>query len=265
MMPELGRIGPFVIRTYTFLLDVGILIGLGILAWQGWHIEDKPVEWTDAGLGALIGGFALGRAGHVAIHWTYFSSHSREIVMLWRGGIDWHGAVLGGLAGLGVVCLLRRLIFRQVTDVLAIVLPLGAAIVFTGCLTTSCGHGREVTSLADYPPYVAVELPDLYGVVRPRLACQLYGIVLSLVLLGLAGLMARLVHRRGVRFWPILTLLALGTFGIGYTRGDVVPMVGSLRLDQVLDLVVAGIGLLGSLVAAWPRPYQNVKFLPESG
>jgi hypothetical protein len=30
-------------------------------------------------------------------------------------------------------------------------------------------------------------------------------------------------------------------------------MVGTLRLDQILDLAVAGIGLAGTLIAAWPR------------
>jgi phosphatidylglycerol:prolipoprotein diacylglycerol transferase len=253
MAPELGQIGPFVIRTYTLLLDLGILIGLGILTWQGWRIDDKPVEWVDAGLGALVGGFILGRAGHVAIHWTYFAEHADEIARLWRGGIDWHGAVVGGLIGLGVVCLVRRLIFRQVTDTLAFVLPLGATIVYAACLSTSCGHGREVRTLADYPSFMVAELPDLYGVTAPRLASQLYGVALGVLLLGIAALLSRLIRRRGVRLWPVLALLGVGAFGIGYTRGDAVLMVGTLRLDQILDLAVAGIGLAGTLIAAWPR------------
>lgn len=253
MMPELGYIGPFVIRTYTLLLDIAILIGLGLLTWQGWRIEDKPVEWMDAGLAALVVGIILGRIGHVIIHHEYFSEHSSEIAQIWRGGIDWHGAILGGLIGLIIAGLLRRLILRQVLDLAAFLLPIGGILVSTGCLSTSCGHGREVISLTDYPPPIAAELPDLYGVVAPRLNSQLYSIALSLVLLGLAALLARLIKRRGVRFWPILTLLSLGLFGIGFTRGDTVPMVGFLRLDQILDLAVAGVGALGTIIAVWPR------------
>jgi hypothetical protein len=57
-----------------------------------------------------------------------------------------------------------------------------------------------------------------------------------------------------VRFWLVLALLALGTFGIGFTRGDSVPMVGGLRLDQVLDLLTAAGALATAALAA--RPIQ---------
>ena len=254
MLPELGRIGPVVLRTYTLLLDLAILVGLGLLALFGHFSGEKPSRWVDAGLGAIAGGIVLGRLGHVAIHWAYFSEHMVEIAQVWRGGIDWHGAVVGGLAALAVGCRLLGLNFRAVTDALSFILPMGAALTYSGCLMVSCGHGREVASLADYPRFLVAELPDLYGVVAPRLASQLYGVVLSLLLIVVAGILAWRVQRQGVRFWIVLGLLGLIAFGIGFTRGDAVPPVGSLRLDQVLDLGIVALALTGTLIASRPLP-----------
>jgi prolipoprotein diacylglyceryltransferase len=113
----------------------------------------------------------------------------------------------------------------------------------------SCGHGREVSSLSDYPPFLVAELSDLYGVNAPRLMTPLYGAVISLVLLALAFLLARAVKREGIRFWLILALLGLGAYGIGFTRGDAILMIGMLRLDQLLDLGIFTVGIVGTLIA----------------
>lgn len=250
MLPELGQIGPFVIRTYTLLLDLGILAGLGVLTWHGWQTEDKAAEWIDTGLGALVGGLIFGRAGHVAIYWSYFAEHPGEIAQIWLGGIDWHAAMMGGLIGLWIMSVVRGVLFRPLTDVLSFVLPIEAILIYAGCLSTSCGHGREVPSLAGYPPLVVMELPDLYGVAAPRFTTQLFGMALGLLLLTLSLVLARMIRRRGVRFWIVLAALGLGAFGIGFARGDEIRMVGWLRLDQALDLTIVLIGLLGTLIAA---------------
>ncbi len=109
-------------------------------------------------------------------------------------------------------------------------------------------------TLADYPPPLALELPDVYGVVSPRLASQVYGLALSTIVLIAALVLTHLVKREGVRFWIVLALLGSGIFAIGFTRGDPIPMLGSLRLDQMLDLLIAGAGIMGSVIASLPSP-----------
>jgi prolipoprotein diacylglyceryltransferase len=227
------------------LLDAAILLGLGGLAWQGWRLDDKPTRWLDVGLLALAAGLIAGRAAHVAIHWQYFSEHTEDIAAFWQGGIDWHAAILVGLLILLIACLRRGVSFRGVTDVLAISLPIGAVLALTGCLAAGCGHGREVVSLADYPPYIAAELPDLYGIIAPRFQTQLFGITLNIALVILVVILTRLSRLDGARLWIMLMLMGVGMFGIDFTRGDAMPVIGGLRLDQILDLVVAGAGLAG--------------------
>lgn len=258
MHPEVGQIGPIIIRTYTLLLDLAILIGLGMLAWQGKHTDGKPTRWLDCGLFALMGGIIGGRLEHAAIHWAYFVEHPVEILHIWNGGLGWHGSVMIGLAFLAIGCRVTKIHFSALAGVLALALPLGAMLTYTGCLMNRCGHGREVESMVGYPPLLVAELPDMYGMVTPRLASQLYGIVFCLFLLIASIILARRVKRPGLRFWPMLALLGLGAFGIGFTRGDSNPMLGPLRLDQILDLVMVAIGVIGA-IRAMHQPVEETK------
>ena len=260
MYPEVGQIGPVVIRTYTLLLDLAILLGLGMLAWQGGRTDKQATRWLDAGLFALAGGIVGGRLEHIVIHWDYFLEHPAEILQIWNGGIGWHGAVIFGLVSLAIARRVTRVGFAPLAGVLSLALPLGAALTYTGCLMNRCANGREVESLVGYPPLLVAELPDMYGMVTPRLASQLYGIIFCLCLLAVSIALARRVKRPGLRFWPILALLGLGAFGIGFTRGDSNPMLGPLRLDQILDLVMVVIGVAGTIKAA-RQPIEEAKTL----
>lgn len=261
MKPYLGSIGPIRLSTYTLLLDLAILAGLALLTWQGKRQEDRPNAWLDAGLAAVIGGMVGGRLGHVGIHWVYFSEHPNEIYRIWLGGLDWHAAVVFGLAGLFLMARLRGLNVRALLDVLAFALPLGVALAFGGCLLARCAYGREVASLAEYPAWMAAELPDLYGVSVPRLLSQGYGIALGVALLPVAWGLSRLIRREGLVFWLALALLALGVFGIGMTLGDSQPMIGPLRLDQVLDLVIATLSIVAALIIGIRRLPEPVNLI----
>lgn len=264
MLPEYGRFGPLTFRTYTVLLDAAILLGLAVLAWHG-RRQGRLAAWLDAGLVALAGGLIGGRLAHVALNRAYFLEHPGEILEVWRGGLDWHGAVIVGLAALFAAARWRGVSWQKLTGALAPVLPAGALLAYAGCLPAGCSAGREVATLADYPPLIAAELPDVYGLVAPRLNSQLLGIALSAVLLGLAWALGRWA-RPGVRLWPVLAVLALGVFGIGFTLdGSSAPLVGGLRLDQLLDLCVAAFAAAFSLAAMWMRPALEPSTAPVQG
>src|SRR5690606_31172444 len=100
-------------------------------------------------LGAVVGA----RLAHVALQWDYFSAHTGEIIRLTAGGLDWHGALLGGLLGLALVARWRRLPLRLLLDALTPVLPLVALGGWIACWSAACGYGREVDTLANYPAY----------------------------------------------------------------------------------------------------------------
>jgi prolipoprotein diacylglyceryltransferase len=80
--------------------------------------------------------------------------------------------------------------------------------------------------------------------------------LLATVLLILSlGLQSRGVLT-GRRFWLILTLMSLSMFFIGFLRGDSVPILAELRLDQWLDLAL---GLTGLILVIRTRPLNRKK------
>ncbi len=245
-MPEpFTQIGGTTYHTYTLLLALSIVVsaGAGVLRLRGRYSAGKV---ADAYLAALLLGIVGARAEHVLLHWNHFGENVVDITNLYTGGLNWHGAILGGLVGLYLVSRWHGLNFPQLRDSLVLALPLIAFGAWWGCGASHCAYGREVTTLADYPAWVAAESADVYGIVLPRYNTQVFGIILALAGLVFAGLLVWRDWIPSRRFWSVLALLAAGQFIVGFFRDDSMYTMAGLRADQCLDaLVFAWAGISG--------------------
>jgi prolipoprotein diacylglyceryltransferase len=100
-----------------------------------------------------------------------------------------------------------------------------------------------------------VNAPDLYGLVVPRFPTQVIGILWGVIALGMVWAMRARRWPAGARGVYALSLVALGAFFLGFTRGDPMPLVGGFRLDVIgsaLTLVAASVAW-GWLVSRPPR------------
>ncbi len=237
-------VGRFTLPTYTALLALGVLASTGALALAyRWRYRRPLGPLVDACLGALLGGVLLARAGHVLLHRYYFEIHPDEIIQLSAGGLDWHGALVGGLLGFVLVSRWRGQAASPLFDWLALVVPLLALLAWWGCGAAHCAYGAEVETLADHPGWLVWEAADVYNIRAPRYAVQPLGMALSgMLLLVMLGLIWR-GWLRGRRLGIAMLGLALGMFALGFLRGDYNPGAGPLRADQALDLLVAAGGL----------------------
>src|SRR5579862_474100 len=87
----------FSVPIYSLALTVGIVLSLGI----GIRRAALRVSIViDLCLGACVGGVIGARIGHVLLNWVYFEGNLSEALHPSAGGLDWHGAVIGGLIGL---------------------------------------------------------------------------------------------------------------------------------------------------------------------
>src|SRR5690606_12168503 len=154
------------------------------------------------------------------------------------GGLDWHGAVIGGLVGLAAAARWRKLALRDMLDAFAPALPLLAFAGWLGCWGAVCGYGAEVDTLAHYPAFAAAETRDVYGLVAPRYNTRVFGMALALALLILSLVLNRRGWLKYRRFWLLLALLSAGMFGIGFFRGDYALVVAGIRADQWLDVLL---------------------------
>ncbi len=260
MYPILFRLGPLAFQTYTVLIDLGILLGL---VWLFLNApKEKAGRWLDAGLAGVVGALIGARLLYTFANSSYYFSHPEEIILIWQGGLSWPGAALGGVLGAGLYTTRKREPFAPIFDTLAWPLVFLSLLSWGGCLAAGSAYGAEVAA-GQTLAGLAMNAPDLYGVMALRWPTQILGLLWSLVSLGLMWLAARFRWRQGARGFWALALVALGAFGVSFLRGDPDPALGGLRLDTVgsaLVLVVAVIGwarLARKPAAASPAPTPN--------
>lgn len=244
------HLGPVTLSTYTLLLDAGIVAGLVWLMISARRLGPAEASrWLNAGLVTVATGLVGARAGYVVVNWAYFHDHLDEAVQLWLGGLSWHGGLFTGVLALIAWARWRNLPLAALADAAAPGMLLGLAAGWSGCLMVGCNYGREVFDPASPWRRLAAELPDIYGVVAPRLVSQAIVAGWALAVLVLLLLLRQVRLPGGGRFLLALGLFSLGLFVIGFTRGDASPPVGPWRLDQAIDLSIA-VAALGRLVVA---------------
>jgi phosphatidylglycerol---prolipoprotein diacylglyceryl transferase len=243
MYPILFRIGEHAIRTYTVLIDAGLLAGLALAFWLWRRQKTSPAAFLDAVTWTLVGAVAGSRIAYVAAQWTYFKDHLFESVAIWSGGMSFHGAFLGGCLALALYALITRRAFWQIADVFVAGLSLGSIFGWLACFASGCAYGTVGRG------FFFTLSPDIYGIEAPRFALQLAGAIQSLVVLIIVLLIIRAKGRPGVAFAIYMLLYFGGQAGLELWRADESILIGAWRLTQIVDLALAAAGALLFIVA----------------
>ena len=247
--PVAFHLGPLAIRWYGISYVAGILLAWWLLRWRA--VQQSPRVWTtdqvaDLIFYAAIGMIVGGRLGSVVFYnLPYYLAHPLEILMINRGGMSFHGGVIGVLIALWFY---RRTIHRtygQVLDFLTPVVPVG---LFFGRIANFING--ELWGAPSNLPW-AVIFPDPRAGGIPRHPSQLYeafleGIVLFMILWSFSG-----------KDRPAPAVLGLGLlcYGVFRTAVEFVRApdahigylaFGWLTLGQVLSvpMIIAGAVLL---------------------
>jgi phosphatidylglycerol:prolipoprotein diacylglycerol transferase len=240
---------------FSLLILLGSAAGLGCaylyISYRGGPREARisPAVVLDAALIVVILGGIGARAYHVWTHWDYYGQNLDDIANLRQGGMGLRGALVVGLLALWLFSLVRRVSFWKLADASALALALAQSIGWYGAWLVGVNYG--IVSDASF----AQDLPDVYGLIEPRVPVQLiasmFFLLLFVVLLGLAW---RRRHAPGFLFLCYWLSAALGGFALGYVRGDDTLYLGALRVDQLVDAGLAGLGLVLVGVRLWGAP-----------
>jgi phosphatidylglycerol:prolipoprotein diacylglycerol transferase len=209
--PVAVHIGPIPIRWYALAYIAGFAFGwiyMRALAgndslWRAGQPRPSRAAVDDllafVALGIIIGG----RLGHVLFYDPgFYLSHPEEIVQTWKGGMAFHGGLLGAIVAILIFARRDTTPLLTLSDICAAVAPIG---LFFGRLANFIKPemwGRE----SDVP--WTMVFPQAGE--APRHPSQLYEAGLE----GLAlGLILWFAVRRGALRRPGL---ASGIFGVGY-------------------------------------------------
>lgn len=260
------KLGPLEIRAFTAWILAGLVVSSTmILALaRRKYGQRRLTPWLDVITGGVIGAIIGARIVHIGLNWAYFSVHTGEITALQNGGLDWHGALAGGLLVAFAMAPFRRVPLLPLMDTFALALPVGAAAIWLACAAANAAYGVEVRTLADFPGWLVTESPDVYGFVAPRLNLPPLGIALAVLVFGMGAVLTRFDRLRGLRLWLALIVYGLGMAVIGFFRAEWVPTWLGRRADQILDLAVAlGAALILALVAVLRRRASSPPGFPE--
>jgi len=127
------QLGPVGIHWYglTYLVAFGLFLWLATLrtrqpqfAQTGWSRRDVEDMLFWGVLGVIVGG----RLGYALFYKPgHYAANPLEIAMVWKGGMSFHGGLLGVLAALALFARQRGRPFFEVMDLIAPCVPLGLA------------------------------------------------------------------------------------------------------------------------------------------
>jgi len=236
-------IGPLALRWYGLAYVAGLLGGWLYARWlvkrdRLWAGLGRPtpLELDDMLIWVAVGVVLGGRLGYVLFYdFASYAADPMQILAVWRGGMSFHGGLLGATAGLVLFARRKGHDPFSVFDIAAAVVPIG---LFFGRLANFINGELWGRAAPDVP--WAMVFPD--GGPVPRHPSQLYQASLEGPVLFIFVTLAL------SRFGFGRPGLIAGVFGIGY---GMVRIIGELfrEPDPQLGFLVGGLtmGMLLSL------------------
>lgn len=245
--PVAIHLGPLAVHWYglMYLLGFGLFLLLGKyrlrkLKRAGWNETLMDDLLFYGVLGVIIGG----RLGEVLFYQpAYYLSHPLEIFAVWRGGMSFHGGFLGVLVAMALFARQRKIVWFELMDFIAPLVPLGLGAGRIGNFINSELWGRPT----DLP--WGMVFPNVDS--QPRHPSQLYEFALE----GLALFVLLWLYSSKPR--PVAAVSGLFLIGYGGFRfigefartpddGIFGLMTFNISMGQWLSLpmIVAGIAMM---------------------
>ncbi|QOZ83138.1 MULTISPECIES: prolipoprotein diacylglyceryl transferase [Chromobacterium] len=128
--PVAIQLGPLAIHWYglMYLLGFASFLILGNYRIKRGHAFLTSKLLDDLLMYGAVGVVLGGRLGEVLFYQPgYYLSHPLEILMVWKGGMSFHGGFIGVLIGVALFARKHGRSFWEVTDFIAPLVPLGLA------------------------------------------------------------------------------------------------------------------------------------------
>ncbi len=224
---------------YSLFILLAALLGLVAASFYARGVHLPVATLLDAALVVVLAGAIGARAYHILSHWDYYAQNLDDLTNLAQGGMGLRGGFSLGLVALSAFAYLSRAPFWKLADAGAIGLAIAQSIGWYAAQLIGANYG----AVSDSP--LARDLPDAYGIVAPRLPVQWWAMIFFLALfVVLAWAAWRMRPHEGMIFLSYLILAALGGWLFGAWRADDTLSWNGWRIDQWIDAMWVGVGLV---------------------
>jgi phosphatidylglycerol:prolipoprotein diacylglycerol transferase len=221
--PVLLNLGPFEIRYYGIIYALGFLIGYLFLRNMIKHKRLKlSYDSLDSFFLWLVVGVVIGARLFEIIFfsWPYYSTHPLEMLMIWNGGLSFHGGLVGAALVVYIFSKKHKLHFYDFADALVIPAALALALGRIANFINSEHYGI-IADAARTPWCVVYEKVDSYC----RHPSQIYESITNLITFGVLLFYDNYSrkkgnYKKGTIFWMFVVMYGLLRFLVNFYRDD---------------------------------------------
>lgn len=235
--PVILSLGPIHFRWYGAMYVLSFIIGAALLKYLAdkkfWPLPPKDIDQFITYL--LIGMFLGARAAYVLLYnWEHYSNNFLEVFAIWKGGLSFHGAVLGMCLATWLFARKKEVHFLQLSDCLALAGTPGLFLGRMGNFINGELYGRVTDS------WIGIVFPE--GGPFPRHPSQIYeGVLEGIILFCFLFFLHKRQQYYG--FVSSFFLLAYGVFRffVEFFREPDIQMgyfLTFLTLGQILSLLM---------------------------
>jgi phosphatidylglycerol---prolipoprotein diacylglyceryl transferase len=238
--PEILRIGPVAIRWYGLMYLAGFVASWFLVKYQIKKMKlDLGQDFVETLYSYLIIGLLLGgRLGYVLFYDPmHYLEHPIDIVAIWKGGMSFHGGLVGTVAAGLLFCKRAGFDTLLVADMVMVTAPIGLGLGRIANFINAELYGR----VTDVP--WAMIFP---GEVLPRHPSQLYEFFLEGILLFTVLWLIRGRVRKGTVTALFLVLYGVFRTFVEFFREPDAQLgyfLGFITMGQILSgvMIIAGI------------------------
>jgi phosphatidylglycerol:prolipoprotein diacylglycerol transferase len=248
----INRFAPVQIKSYGVMLLLGFVAGIIYANHVGPQRGLSLPFIIDMTLMDLLFAIVGARGIFVLTMYKEYAGDPKTVLDVWRGGLSFHGGLLGAVIATIIFCRWRRVRFAVLADICTPGVCLGYAITRIGCFLNGCCHGGPTTL-----PW-GVRFPEIaHQFPMPVHPTQLYASAGSIGLYFIVTTVWKRMHRPGQLFPLYLVLYSILRFLLEYTRrgasAEVFAPIPALTVAQFACIFIAIGGLIWFLILQrWP-------------
>lgn len=261
LSPIALELGPLTIHWYGLILGMAVLVALLVGIREGKKHGIDSETFLDLVLYGVPAGIIGGRIYYVLFEWQYYIENPADIIAVWKGGLAIHGVLIASVLTLIWFTKKKNLSFWRMADIAAPGLIIAQAIGRWGNFMNQEAHGGIVSlefleglnlpqfiinQMYIYNPAPGEGLTAGYYYHHPTFLYEsLWNLVGFIILISLRKVFRHKL-KQGELFFSYLVYYSIGRFFIEGMRTDSLMLTDSLRIAQVMSivLVVGGISAI---------------------
>jgi len=249
--PVAIAIGPIKIHWYGIIMGLAFLLGTYLAR----HNAKKSGIDADHVLNMVVmiipAAIICARAYYVIFEWDQYKDNLLSIFYVWEGGLAIHGGLIGGVLAGAWYVRKHNLPFLRIGDAMIPSVILGQAIGRWGNFINREAHGDVASEqfMSHFPAFIRDQMYIHGQYYHPTF---LYESMWNLLVFAILLLMLYFWKKfDGQVLFSYMILYSIGRFFIEGMRTDSLLIADTLRVAQLISLLLIAIGIILLIVFGW--------------